>query len=121
MPIDDDNLPIEVINNIPTGWQFNRSQIFITRIIRDIGNGFAIYLMYILTRTPTRTTPGNRKPKQVFTPEQEQRIGEIVTDIVTKVVREAIAPLVDEIRALRRDVDNIKEDIVKIKKHVGME
>ena len=114
MPIDDDNLPIEVINNIPTGWQFNRSQIFITRIIRDIGNGFAIYLMYILTRTPTRTTPGNRKPKQVFTPEQEQRIVEIVGDIVTKVVKEAIAPLVKEIR-------NINSEISKIKKHVGME
>ena len=85
--------------------------------MKDIGNGFTIYLMYILTRTPTRTNPGNRKPKQVFTPEQEQRIGEIVANVVAQ----AIAPLVDEIRALRRDVDNIKEDIVKIKKHVGME
>ena len=114
MSKDDKNLPIEVINNIPMGWQFNRAQIFISHIIKDIGNGFAIYLMYILTRTPNKTGPDHRKQKQVFTPEQEQRIVEIVGDIVTKVVKEAIAPLVKEIR-------NINSEISKIKKHVGME
>ena len=48
--------------------------------------------------------------KQVFTPEQEKRIGEIVAAAITV----AIAPLVEEIK-------NILSETNKIKKHVGIE
>ncbi|MCF0227635.1 MAG: hypothetical protein HUJ52_02325 [Malacoplasma sp.] len=59
-----------------------------------------------------KEVPPNNTKTSPFTKEQEERIIKLTTIVVTK----ALAPILAEIRALRNDVNEIKQEIIRLKK-----